>query len=124
MHPDEYHILDPARLHRVPDLVPLVADNVFSSIDINRIDLALPWASRIAVDRLQMIGPFLVDQRIVIVASVRLIDRVVIHFLPWYLLARASNVLGEIGCYWRGHCSLPRGMILVKIHTIARRVHD
>ena len=125
VHSDEHHILDAMRLEQVPDFKSVVADGIALGIDVDQIDLPLPWTSRVAPNVCKVLGPGGVFHRVVVFASVGVVDGVALFFL--HLIDPVTPVFNRLRETGRLRCidgPFARGVILIKVSAGRRRMDD
>ena len=123
MHAHEHHVGDPALFEQAPDLDARIADRVLVANGQSGM-LALPRSFRVPVQRFQLGVPLRVFRRVVVLAAVRLIDRVLPFLLGGNLGTPLVNRLGQVLGRRSSLGSPPRRMVLVGVHATRRRVDD
>ena len=121
VHAEEHDVRDAPRLEEVPDLHPRIADRVVGG-DLERVELREPGRPRVAAQSCQPPMPGLVLHRIVVLAPVRLVDRILHALLGGNPPAPRADVRGQVRRGRGRPGPLAGGMPLVGRHAPARCV--
>ena len=113
------NLLDPLRLENVPNLVARIANKVSLVIDVDDWNLLQPgsfWISPVAGKSFR---PLLMFDQIIVLAAIRLIDRIRDRFFAWDAVAPCRDILWKI-CSGRDSLSTcARRVRCVMRHTTA-----